>query len=291
MSTPTTEDDLDTLPDAELLAMPGITIPQGWLTEFFGRKAALIHQQDTDELALELSGGSTRHLMIFPGTDPKEKQRREEEDRRRAWLAAQEMLEYNERSDRLLARIDEQQRVIEKRRKKIEDNALRLHDGRRVYLDGSQYRDENGQVLTGPDRDEAAALDRAHPGASTWAQKQDIDQQADELQRLREKVEASREGEGAPEEKRQDLSGYEQEFNDKIATRQAQMQATPDYGSSDYIAELGGDDTQPSTVPAFTAAAQIASHETIGQPVDTDTETEGAKNAPRPFGQGALKLG
>lgn len=75
MSTPT-EDDLDTIPDDELLALPSGAIPPGWLSEFFGRRAALIHEQDTDELALELSGDSNRHLMLFPGMDPKEKRQR-----------------------------------------------------------------------------------------------------------------------------------------------------------------------------------------------------------------------
>jgi hypothetical protein len=45
------EDDLDALPEGELLTLPG-AIPPGWLTEFFARRAALIHQQDSNELAL-----------------------------------------------------------------------------------------------------------------------------------------------------------------------------------------------------------------------------------------------
>jgi len=53
MSTPT--DDFEEIPDGELLAPPSGSIPPGWLREF-GREAALVHQQDTDELALELSG-------------------------------------------------------------------------------------------------------------------------------------------------------------------------------------------------------------------------------------------
>ena len=43
MSTPT-EDDLDAIPDDQLLNLPEGAIPQGWLSEFFGRRAALIHQ-------------------------------------------------------------------------------------------------------------------------------------------------------------------------------------------------------------------------------------------------------
>src|ERR1700736_2411163 len=70
------EDDLDALPEGELLTLPDGAIPPGWLTEFFARRAALAHQQDSNELALELSGDSSLHLMIFRDMDPKEKRRR-----------------------------------------------------------------------------------------------------------------------------------------------------------------------------------------------------------------------
>jgi len=215
MSTPT-EDDLETIPDGELLALPTGAIPPGWLSEFFGRRAALIHQQYTDELALELSGDSIRHLMIFPGVDPKEKRRREEEARRRALLADQEMQEYRERSDRLLAQIEQRQLVVEKHRKEIEDNALKLHDGRRVYVDGSQYRDEQGRVLEVRDRDEAAALHQEKPNASTWQDRRKTIAEADELPRLKQKVlndrqEAERGGQDMSAATDR-LSGYEEEF-------------------------------------------------------------------------------
>ena len=113
MSTPT-EDDLDALPEGELVTLPDGAIPPGWLSEFFGRRAALIHQQDSNELALELSGDSTLHLMIFRDMDPKEKRRRKEEEDRRRLLAEQEFLEYCERSNRLLARIEQEQLIVEK---------------------------------------------------------------------------------------------------------------------------------------------------------------------------------
>jgi hypothetical protein len=58
MSEPT-EDNLDALPDGELMALPEDDIPRGWLTEFFARKAALIQQRESNELALELSGDSS----------------------------------------------------------------------------------------------------------------------------------------------------------------------------------------------------------------------------------------
>src|ERR1017187_6636289 len=122
------EDDFDALPEGELLTLPDGAIPPGWLTEFFARRAAVVHKQDSNELALELSGDSSLHLMIFRDMDPKEKRRRKEEEDRRRLLAEQELQEYRDRSDRLLARIEKQQIVVEKRRKEIEDNALKLHE-------------------------------------------------------------------------------------------------------------------------------------------------------------------
>jgi hypothetical protein len=287
MSAPT-EDDLDNLPEAELLALPGEAIPPGRLTAFFVRRAALLHQHELDELAFERSGNSARHFLIFPDTDPKQRERREEDARRRAWLAEQEMLEYRQGTDRLLAQIEDQQRVIEKRRKEIEDNAIRLHDGRHAYVDGDQYRDEGGRLLEGRDHDEAADQHRLHPDASTWQERQKTIDQAGELERLKQKI-LKDGGEGAPEEKLQTLSGYQQEFQQQIEARA--QQAPVDYGSADYMAAYG-DDYKLSTVPAFTRAA-IASHETTVQSSDTETESDTAetKNAPRPTGQGVLKPG
>jgi soluble cytochrome b562 len=287
MSTPT-EDDLETIPDGELLTLPSGAIPPGWLSEFFGRRAALIHQQDTDELALELSGDSTRHLMIFPGMDAKEKRRREEEGRRSALLAEQEMLEYRERSDRLLAQIDQQQRVVEKRRKEIEDSALKLHDGRRVYVDGDLYRDEQGRVLEGMDRDEAATLHSTKPDASTWRQKNEIDDRFEELKRMKQKVLDDRE---QTETGGQDLnaatdrlSADEKEFAGKVEARA--QQAPVDYGSADYMAAFG-DEYTISTVPAFTKAAD---GQTVAEGKDTETENPQTQNAPRPVGQITPKI-
>src|SRR5579871_6248373 len=167
MSTPT-DGDFDALPEGELMTLPEGAIPPGWLSEFFARRAALVQKRDSNELALELSGDSSIHLMIFRDMDPREKRRRKEEEDRRRLLAEQELQEYRERSDRLLVRIEQEQIAIEKHRKEIEDNALKLRDGRRVYVDGNQYRDEQDRVLEGRDRDEAAALHNQKPNASTW---------------------------------------------------------------------------------------------------------------------------
>ena len=64
-------------------------------------------------------------------------------------------------------------------------------------------------------------------------------------------------------------------------TRAAQPVA--DYGSADYMAELGGD-YQISTVPAFTEAANVTPQPT--KDADTQGEIDETTNVPRPFGQG-----
>ena len=292
MSTPT-EDDLDALPDDELLTLPEGAIPPGWLSEFFARRAALIYEQDSNELALELSGYSSLHLMISRDMDPKEKRRRkDEEDRRR--LAEQELQEYRDRSDQLLARIDQEQLVVEKHRKEIEDNALKLRDGRRVYVDGNQYRDEQGRVLEGTDRDEAAALHSQKPDASTWQDRQKTIEEADELARLKQKVlndrqEAERGGDVSAANER--MSGYEKEFQNDLETARTEISAkapaelAASY-STDYMAAYG-DEYTISTVPAFTRAAD---GQTQADRKDTEAENPQTQNAPRPVGQIAPKI-
>src|SRR5438876_97191 len=243
-----TEDDLDTMTEAELLARPMFNAAPANLSRLWALHSPIIHQHEVDELALELAGDSGRAFMLFPDQDPKQK-RRIEERRRRAQQEYEQALRYiRDRSDRLLLQVDEQQRAIEKRRKEIEDNAIKLHDGRRVYVDGNRYDDEHGFELTGADRDDARAQHRQHPDASTWEQKQDIDIRYEETKQLQDKILKNREsGEGTPEEKQQRLAVYEQEFQDQVETRA--RQAPPDYGGADYMTELDGEYTI-STVPA-----------------------------------------
>ena len=277
-------DDDEDLTDDQLLEMPTQAMP-GDLSRLWAKRANVIYNRELNELVAELTGASGSHRMIFPDQDPVAKRRREEEAARRA---AQEMQDYFERSNRLLARIDEQERVIAKRRQEIEDNALKLHDGRRVYVDGNQYRDENGNILTGSARDEAAGLHRGNPQASTWQQKTDIDDRYAEAKRLREQVLQDREAAGRGGEvsaANDKLNADEKEFAAQVEAR-AQQPPT-DYGSSDYMAAYG-DEYQISTVPAFTKAAKQTGPQTDKE---TETETAQTKTAPQPSGQGAPKPG
>jgi hypothetical protein len=283
-------DDAD-ITDDELLALPADDIPAEGLAAFFTRRAGVAHERAMTELYAELSGTSGRHYLIFPDQDPKEKQRRADERRREEFARA-----LGERQDRLLAQIEERQREVEKRRQEIDDNAIRLRDGRRAYVDGNVYRDGEGRVLTGADEADAARQHEYRPNASTWADRQENERQAEDLRRLKEKVvENGPEATGASatvghlENADRNLTGYEKEFAQQAQARSTQ---TLSYGSADYMAQLG-DGYQISSQPAFATAAAIASHETIGQPSDTESESATAdmKKAPQPLGQGALKLG
>jgi hypothetical protein len=262
-----TEDDLDTMPEAELLALPSQALP-GWLSRLWAIRAIALHEREVNELALELAGDSGRPFMIFHDQDPKEKRRREEERRREQLEHELAMREIRDRQDSLLLRIEEEQREIDKRRKQIEDNALRLRDGRRVYVDGDRYRDGEGRA-----------------NASTWEQKQETDRKAEVARRLKEKILSDREEGISPEEAGNRLTGYEKEFAQQAHERAAQ--APVEFGSADYMADYG----VPSAVPAFTQAADPAARETVRKPAgDEGTATAEMKKTPRPSGQGALKL-
>jgi hypothetical protein len=282
----------DDLTDDELLNLPGDEIPSGRLAEFFSRRAGIVQQRQLGERIAELSGNSLHHFLLSPDRDPREKHRREEAERR--WLA--EMRDIRDREDRLLARIDEQQRIVEKRWQEIQDNALHLHDGRRAYVDGNGYRDEQGRALNGADYDEANRLHEQNPNASTWDQRQKIQDQLDEAERLRQRVlkeqqEAQRDGQGVSadelERRRKDaeqrMTGYEQEFHDRIESTQAALAAKPDIASAydavmldDYAGPAGGEGK--TAAPDFTRA------------VAGPAEMGPAQRSVQPSGQGAPKI-
>jgi hypothetical protein len=275
----TTEDDPGTMPEDELLALPAGEIPPGWLSMFFTRRADIIHQREMDELMLELSGNSARHFMIFPDQDPEQKRRRDEERERKEYART-----IWDRQEHLLLDIEQRQIEIEKRRQEIEDNALHLSDGRRVYVDGNVYRNEQGRVLTGADAADAAEQHSGHPAASTWDQKQKSDRQATEYRNLKDKILKDREDGIAPEEAGNRLTGYEKEFTEQAGERSSQ---TPDYGSADYMADYGGPagGEGKTTTVAFAAAAKGYEND----PHETIVETTQEENAPQPLVQGAQR--
>lgn len=190
----TAEDD-EELTDSELLSLPGESIKPGRLSSFFARRSALISQRNLDQTWLELSGAPVRHVMLFSDQDPRAKQRREEEERRRAWFAYErEMENIRAREDRLLAYIGEQQERNRERLEDIEQRTIRLRDGRRAYVNdnGNGYVDENGRALTGADADDARAEHLKHPDAATEREKTEADRRREELEKQRREIEERR---------------------------------------------------------------------------------------------------
>lgn len=290
---PSRDDDIETMPDGDLLTIPSGNIPSGVLTMLWARHSAVIYQRRIDELNRELSGAYTRHVMLFPGQSPEEKRRREEEEARRRYVQA--MLDIQQRSDRLLAAIEFRENEIDHHRKEIEDHALKLHDGRRVYFDGTGYLDETGRVLAGGDANEAQVLHRERPDAPTWQERQETIDQYDEMERLRQKVlqeerQAAAGGQGLSsaemEQRRKDgqarMNSYEQQFDAQVKAAHHEMAKETDVGSAyadtsldDYAGPAGG--VGKSSAPDFTrAVAGLTSTSTAPEVVPATTP-----NAPK----------
>ena len=241
-------DDHD-LTDDELLTMPGEEIPPGRLSEFFTRRSAVAWQRGMDELLLELSGNSGHHFLIFPDQDPRVKQQREEAERRRHQEYEQAMREITAREDRLLVQIEQQQREIEKREQEIDERAIKLHDGRRAYVNGDGYVDGQGNELRGADHDEARAEHAKNPNAATAQEKAEADTQWNELDKLKHDIQQhrqDREQAGASTDlkhEQESADDYEKRFQQAADTRRAEIETKPDSAagaySADYMSDCG----------------------------------------------------
>jgi hypothetical protein len=245
------EDDIENLPDAVLLALPEAQVSPGTLSLLWARKADTLRERELTELSDELNGLSRSRRMLGPG------QVDDADARRRRELKARE--------EDLLRRINIQQERIFVEMEELDKRTIRLHDGRRAYVDGKDYRDGEGRVLQGADRDEAHEQHQLNPKAATWVEKQEIEARARDAQALKDKVE--QDGEGTMTEQR--LTGYEKELADKIEARAKEPPA--DYGSADYMAV---DNWRISSAPAFTAAAKPVSRETIGKLTEDNNRSE-----------------
>jgi len=262
------EDDIENMPDAVVLALPEAQVSPGTLTLLWARKADTLRERDLTELSDELNGLSRSRRMLGPGqTDQAEVRRRRE-------LKARE--------DDLLRRINIEQERIHVEMEELDKRTIRLHDGRRAYVDGKEYRDEQGRVLQGSDRDQAEVQHLQNPKAATWAEKQEIEARAREAQALKDKVE--RDGEGTMTE--QHLTAYEKELSEKIDARAKEPPV--DYGSADY---MNVKNWKISSAPAFTAAAKPVSRETIGKLTEDNKASPATniKKPPQPVGNGGIK--
>ena len=286
----------DDIPDDKLLTLPGEAISGSDAPSLLAKRANLQHERDFEEFNREMAGDAPPR-MLFPWTDPREAKRLEEKHRHEQLKIEQQMREIAERQNRLLLQLDEELAEIEERRKEIDDNAIRLRDGRRVYVDGDRFRDEQGRVITGADEAEAAHQHEYRPDASTWVDKQENERREEEAQKLRRKVLKEKEsGEGTPEQQSAQLDANEKAFAEEVQARQSAMNAAPakvktasyvpDYGDGDYMAEY-----QLSSAPAFNGASGSARAAPDKIPKDDDggAAAQEAKKPVQPFGQAAPK--
>jgi hypothetical protein len=257
------------IPEDELLNLPSDGL--AGLSRLWIVRSGLLYQKQMNELAAERAG-TARPFMLFPDRAPHAREREEEERRRalRAYEAA--MQEVRDHADRLLLRLDEQQHEIDRRRAEMEGRALHLHDGRRLWIDGDQYRDDSGVILQGTDHEEAEALARERPEAATWGERERVRESQEQLDRLREKIVREREGQGDPAQAEHRLDGYEKELQAQMEQRREQV-ASADYMSLTSTADFNA--AADPAAPVLTAGKQ---------------DTEETKKAPRPSGQGALTL-
>jgi hypothetical protein len=255
------------------------------LSSLWAVRSNLRHDRELTELAAE-KNGTVRPMNLLPWNVSREQERLAARHRREREQYEQSLRDIAARQDRLLQRIEEEQVVIEKERQEYEANALRLRDGRRVYVDGDRFRDGEGRFLSGADEAEAARQHEVRPDASTWAHKTDIDRREDEAARLHDEVVADK---GAnPDDAMKHITDEEKDFADKVEARQQIIAANPaDYSSLD----MNG--YSLSAQPAFSAAAAPVSHETIGKLTEKETDTDKAavKKPPQPLGGTGMKLG
>ena len=154
-------------------------------------------------------------------------------------------------------------------------------------MDGGQFRDDSGAVLGGRDHAEASALAREHPDAATWAEREQIRVWQEKTDRLREKVEKERGGQGDAAGAQGRLTQYEKELQANVEQRHAQVASAPvDYGDPDYRSLL-----VPSAQPAFNAAAPGALAPELDEEKKTESASADNKRVFRLPGQGTPKPG
>jgi hypothetical protein len=244
------------LSDEELLALPAENVSPASLVRIWE-----LHARQTEEKAQEATEIRFQHRQV----DQKTEHEREEERRHEREVLEYQatMREVERRSDELLEKIEREERRAEKRRQEIEDRAIRLHDGRRVYVDGANYRDEEGRTLTGPECDEASAAHSEDPSAPTWAEKQTGDRRIQEVAQMKREAQnlrsEARDGstEGMTSEQlkqhEKDLDARigqdETRFRDKM---EAAAKTGTEYGSDDYMAAYGRTTSYASAIEGGT---------------------------------------
>ena len=197
------------LPDDELLDVPLGNLLPGELARSFKVHAAHTHKADEVE-ALH----ATQRLEQRTVEDT----RQEEEEA------------LHRREEVVLVQIAEREEMLREEAERLDDRAIKLHDGRRAYVDGDGYRDAEGRELTGADRAQAEVLHLEQPQAATWQEKRQIDQAWAETEKSRRSIEAAQAGNPGTNEASA-VSAAE-----KMLSRSRKIDALPDYGTIDLKA-------------------------------------------------------
>src|SRR5262249_3767447 len=122
---------LDDLPDEELLSLPESNIDPAQLDRFRSRRSEILEKKQAEETAPSMAATSR-------GQERARAENRQELEMERYVLALEN---FRQREDYLIAVIEERHRETLKRLQDIDDRAIKLHDGRRAYVDGDNYRD------------------------------------------------------------------------------------------------------------------------------------------------------
>jgi len=260
------EDDFDpdSLSDQELLVLPLSNIDPAKSARFISRRSTLIEKKDAEQSALEMTPG---HHGPHSGNAAGQQER----------IALQQFLaaleDFREREDRLIAAIEDNHLETLRHLQDIDDRAIKLRDGRRAYVDGGDYRDKDGSLLRGADRDEADRLKTRN--SSTWKEKSEWQARNDrealvlhDLREDRQKLDSASGKYGSmTDSQRAKLVGeenalvskYEKETNDLTKTYSADYAAA--YGivasprTASYAGTMDGSQNQNRVGGDFAAAA------------------------------------
>ena len=165
------------LPDDELLNIPLGNLLPGELKRAFRINSEQNAKKQEEE---------SRHTVELSAT-----LRRDEE------TETHEREELERYEVRLLERIYEREEELQIESAGLDQRAIKLHDGRRAYVDGDRYRDAEGRELSGADRAQAEVLHLEQPHAATWQEKQKIEEQWAAIETVRRDVEKAHDTGGA----------------------------------------------------------------------------------------------
>lgn len=218
------------LTDDELLDVPLGNLMPGELTRSF--KAHADHAHKIEE-------ADTLHIA-------------QRLDRQTAEEKHEEAEELCQREEIVLTQLAEREAQLREEAERLDERAIKLHDGRRAYVDGDDYRDAEGHKLTGADRAQAEVLHVEQPQAATWQEKHYLDEQAQRTEQMRRNIEDLQAGKAGANEATL-LSRYEKQMQSQTPAAAGRESASADYSDTNYMGALSGLTAHPQAKsgPAF----------------------------------------